>query len=190
MLVHISEGNRKLGRIPNISLPPIITCESNPPCAFKCYARKAYDGYGRNAVKPAWDANLAAFRGNWLNYFMEIVGYMQRRPKKTWFRWHVGGDIPNEEYLNGMCLVGSLLPNVRFLAYTRRPWAYQAKDLPSNLAIIRSYWLGEEIEDDPGFKVYPKGYPIDPAVRCPGNCSTCHACWFLKKGEHKAIHLH
>jgi len=51
-MVKISNGNTKLGRIPNISLPPIKACGKDVPCKSDCYALKAYRQYP--ATRKAW----------------------------------------------------------------------------------------------------------------------------------------
>ena len=56
--IHISDKNSKLGRIPNISLTPGITCspEACKTCLKGgCYALKAYRQYKR--TRTAWDEN-------------------------------------------------------------------------------------------------------------------------------------
>lgn len=187
MKVHISEKNMKLGRIPNVSLPPIETCIENPPCAKLCYARKAYDGYGRHNVKPAWDENLQVYRENRGFYFGSIGRYIEEH-KSKFFRWHVGGDIPDMEYLKWMRLVAADCPNTQFLTYSRREWAWGRG--PDNFVVLRSYWLDEPIGEEAGFVVVPKWAVIPTGVACPGKCSTCHACWNLRRGEHIFTHLH
>jgi hypothetical protein len=54
-MVCISNGNRKMGQIPSVSLPPIVTCKNCATCAKKCYAAKlariyptVRDSYNRN----------------------------------------------------------------------------------------------------------------------------------------------
>ena len=187
MRVHISEKNSKLGRIPNISLPPIETCVHFPPCATLCYARKAYEHYARNTVKPAWDENLAYYRSDSGSYFADIMCWLEQH-KPRYFRWHVGGDIPDEHYLMGMMVTALLNPQVQFLAYSRRPWAWGR--LPENLVVLRSYWLDEQPGAEAGFKVVPKGGSIADEVACLGKCQGCYACWHLQQGEYRVIHLH
>ena len=44
MMLHISRGNNKIGGVPNISLPPQITCVdlADRPCNADCYAMRFY----------------------------------------------------------------------------------------------------------------------------------------------------
>ena len=91
--VCISKGNIKLGSIPNVNLPPIVTCESGVPCAQKngCYALKAYRQYPN--VRNAWNNNLNVYSMNPDFYFESIckqLGKMKNLPR---FRWHSSGDM-------------------------------------------------------------------------------------------------
>lgn len=187
MQIHIAKKNHKLGYIPNVSLPPIRTCVRNPPCAKDCYARRAYDGYGRATTRPAWDENLRFYRKNPYGYFTSIVEYLWEH-KAKYFRWHVGGDIPSQDYYRGMQAVATLCPDVKFLAYSRRQWAWGRE--PENLIVLRSYWLGEPLGKEAGFVVVPKDEPIPLELACIGRCSDCHVCWNLAPGEKRVIHLH
>ena len=38
--ISISPGNQKMGFIPSVSLPPVVTCAHGCTCAKKCYAAK------------------------------------------------------------------------------------------------------------------------------------------------------
>ena len=55
-MTKISEKNTKMGWIPSVSLPPIITCRPNAPCKKDCYALKAYRCYKR--TKKGGEARL------------------------------------------------------------------------------------------------------------------------------------
>ena len=55
--VSISAGNRKMGAIPSVSLPPIVTCPNCKECAKKCYAAKMCRIYP--SVKKAYDNDEA-----------------------------------------------------------------------------------------------------------------------------------
>jgi len=187
MKIHISQRNSKLGKIPNISLPPIVSCVDNPPCASLCYAKKAYDRYGKSTVKPAWDGNLAFYKASHTLYFVKIIEWIMKR-KPVYFRWHVGGDIPDQDYLVGMQYVAEVCPGTNFLAFSRRPWAWGRK--PDNLMILRSYWLNENVGQEAGFMVVHKEANVPLKDQCPGKCSECHVCWHMEEGDYKVIHLH
>lgn len=61
MKLHISNGNTKLGQVPNISFPPVKTCRKKVPCAKDgCYALKFYRMWP--AVKNAWDENYKLYK--------------------------------------------------------------------------------------------------------------------------------
>jgi hypothetical protein len=109
------------------------------------------------------------------------------------FRWHVGGDIPNQAYFEGMKLVAEAAPNTRFMAYTKR-YDLDYHNRPLNLTIIMSCWPGYKLPKNslPRFWVQDNTenrVPAD-AFKCPGGCETCRKCWFLKVGDNVVIQKH
>ena len=46
----ISKGNRKIGRVMNVSLPPIVTCENCSGCKNFCYDVKACLQYPETVI--------------------------------------------------------------------------------------------------------------------------------------------
>lgn len=201
MPINVSRENAKLGRIPNISFPPVISCQPGVPCADLCYARRAYEKYANNSAKPAWDENFAIFQKNPALFFYELWTVLAKKRSLPYFRYNVGGDIPpsvfdSSAYASGMELLAEKLPNTQFLVYTRNPWIldYYSNHLkPSNLSVVQSVWIGEKPQFPklPYFKVIPKKAPVpDGEILCSGSCSICHACWNFKPGEGRVIYLH
>jgi len=186
MKVFISKGNSKLGTIPNVSLPPVITCEINPPCAEKCYAKKFYSGFAAHKVAPLWDANYAAYLYSPDEYFESIISQLSIMKNHRLFRWHVSGDIVDSRYLEGMIEVSNAIASMDFLAFTRRSWAFGRQS--KNLNIVRSLWLTDPVADPyyPWLKVIPKGV----TATCTGSCSSCGDCWHLEGGEGRTVNLH
>ena len=115
MTVKISKGNKKIGKVWNISLTPVLSCPSGVPCAKDCYAMKAYKQYPN--VRKAWDHNLREFMTDSEAYFDSIIDQLASY-KGTTFRWHVAGDIPSQVYYNGMVRVAREYPKIQFLAFT------------------------------------------------------------------------
>ena len=95
MQVKISVGNTKMGKVPSVSLPPIKACGNCGLCKNKCYAKKAYRLYP--LVKRAYDSNYELATSNHYQYFEDIKKYLKNK-KPKYFRWHVAGDILNQEY--------------------------------------------------------------------------------------------
>ena len=91
MDVKISAGNMKLGKIPNVNLPPIITCAYRVPCMKKCYAMKAYRAYPN--ARDAWNNNLNIYHMNKEEYFASIIKQLKKIKHFDKFRWHSAGDI-------------------------------------------------------------------------------------------------
>lgn len=191
--VKISEGNSKVGRIPNLSLIPIKACGAcfgncKPPCAKQCYALKAWKQYPD--TRAAWTLNYTLARKDLNAFFEGIRVELAKRRKLPFFRWHVAGDILSPEYLEGMVYLAELFPETKFLAFTKQYRIvneYQ-NDLPPNLTIVFSAWPGLTIENP---KRLPVAYMIpengeEPRVtkrtiRCPGNCESCGMCWDLPR---------
>lgn len=190
--LHISKGNTKLGAIPSISFPPIVTCRANVPCKKKCYACKSYRQYP--AVRTAYNDNLELYADDIVEFYGEATRAISKL-KSPLFRWLVSGDAPTSELFGVMHWTAWDNPAKRFLAYTKRhDWlkAYLnvVGDTPDNLVIRQSLWgVGERSLIDVHSNIRyaltvlkgERGQDIslsgDIVVRCHGNCRTCNACW-------------
>lgn len=196
--VTISEGNSKIGRIPNVSLPPVVSCPRGVPCAKQCYAMKAWRQYAN--CRKAWDGNLEFYKKDPCGYFAEIDAYLDKHPKLKRFRWHVAGDIVDGQYLQGMMNIATLHPKTRFLAFTKRyELLIGVLKVPENLTLVASAWPGHPMQD----KVLEKfgvawlwdaqnmdGRIVVGSQKCPGSCKTCAYCWTLKAGDNVIFEKH
>ena len=208
--VTISQGNRKLGGIPSVSLLPDLTCGKfcGGPllCKRDCYAKRM-EQY--TSVEPSWRKNaVVALKDS--NLVMYAVSLFLTKHKSPFFRWHVGGDIPSKGYLLGMIRLAMAFPMTQFRCFTK---AYEL--LPKvhpkipNLSIGISHWPGMPVPKglrgythswvapNPGSSACRAGrlqaldYHIPPrALSCPGNCETCHICWTSPAGTHVKFDQH
>jgi len=182
-LVTISEGNSKMGVIPSISLPAIVTCNSKAPCTKGgCYALNGAFQYP--SVQGAYAKNLNTFKSSPKDYFNAIDAWLHIR-KPSIFRFHVSGDIPNKRYLTEMMKIAAYNPEIKFLAFTKKYALLKGISVPKNLSIVASAWTG--------FDMPAHDYPIawlkdgvenripKDAIECHGNCETCGMCWSLKE---------
>ena len=69
--ISISNGNSKMGHIPSVSLPPIVTCKNCSSCAKKCYAAKLCRMY--KTVREAYARNLEILKENRNAYFNQVT---------------------------------------------------------------------------------------------------------------------
>jgi len=195
--IKVSPGNGKVGKIPNVSLPPVKACPSGVPCAKagECYALKAWQQYP--GTRTAWSSNLDMYREDPTAYFAEIAAWLQAgRTLPRFFRWHVAGDILDPTYLDGMVAIAEMFPGVNFLAFTKRHDLVASATLPDNLVLILSMWPGFGEQADDGFRRAwvqdgtEDRAPVD-ALECPGTCETCGMCWNLPKvGLDVVFHKH
>lgn len=196
-IVSISKGNSKMGYIPSVSLPPVVTCAAGCACAKKCYAAKLCRL--RPTVKAAYDRNLAILKNDMDNYFLQVKAAAM---VSKYFRFHVSGDIPDMNYLDRMVKLAEELPGTKFLAFTKQYRLVnnflQYAKLPENLVILFSEWPGMKMENPYNLGVahviFRGQEPADDWKICGGYCADCVArgvgCWELKHGEHIAFHEH
>ncbi len=176
--INISEGNSKIGKIPNLNLPPVATCGKDLPCYKECYARKSFAQYPN--VRTAWEGNLLYFNEHPYKFFSDWDGYL-RYKKPDLFRIHSAGDMPDEWYLEALKRLTWDHPHTTFLMFTKR-YDYDFTDIPENFKIYLSTWPGLALPAN------PEGLPLawieaddrkpEEYFRCPGNCGDCHhTCW-------------
>ena len=197
--VKISRGNSKLGQIPSVSLPSVVTCRECA-CQSKCYARKLERL--RPAVRNAYQHNLDVLNNDPNTFWREVEASIMM---SRFFRFHVSGDIPNADYLANMVAIASRNPHCEILCFTKRfemVNEFLEKDgiIPENLHLIFSGWIGLEMNNPyqlPEAHVrYRNGFTTarKDAVHCNGNCSECAltdgGCWVLKKGEQVVFDEH
>lgn len=176
-MIKISDGNDKIGKCPNVSTPPGSTC--NGMCKG-CYALNIYRRYG--TVRTAWDNNLLLLKKNRKRFFREIGVYLTYA-KRRFFRWHVSGDIADQDYLENMKRLARENPDIRFLAFTKR-YELTYRNIPKNLSIVMSAWPGKPLPR----KNLPIAFMQDGtetrvknAMECVGSCEDCGLCWYLKE---------
>lgn len=194
----ISAGNQKLGAIPSVSLPPCTSCNPAAPCFKKCYASRL--ARLRPTVREAYQNNSELLSEDPAAYWLQLkAAAMVTR----FFRYHVAGDIPNDEYFYNMVALAWELPNTQFLAFTKQWHIVNAfldngGRFPQNLKIIFSNWGAWKCPNPynlPVAEVIFKGEtPADSWKICGGNCTDCACrgvgCWELKDGETIAFYEH
>ena len=196
--ISISKGNQKMGAIPSVSLPPIVTRKNCGTCAKKCYAAKLCRIYP--SVRKAYENNLSILKEDRNAYFAQIKASAMMT---KYFRFHVSGDIIDTDYLNRMCKLARELKGTQFLAFTKNyedvNEYFKNHRKPNNLKLIFSLpFDGCNIYNPhnlPTAAVILKGnQPKDDYKVCGGNCSECACkgvgCWELKKGETIAFYEH
>lgn len=182
--VVISPDNHKLGKIPNVGLPPIITCPPRVPCAKEglCYSLKAWRQYPQ--VKFSRLHNWNVWNAEPIRYFNDIKEYVERH-NTQYFRFHTDGDIPNEDYFIQMIDLAIKCPNTDFLAYTKR-YELPLRECPKNLVVVPSAWPGWDIPLDFKSIAWMEDGREDrhcnrPVFNCKKKCDACYACWNLNK---------
>jgi len=184
--VTISLGNSKIGRTPNISLPPILSCPKRLPCYRDCYANGFYRRY--KSVRQAWHNNWRAWLTDPKGFEFAVYCFL-REQRPAYFRWHVGGDIPSMAYANMMFRLARQFPLTSFLAYTKRKWRLR-RGRPENLTIIRSVWDAysdhaglDNREDRWAYSCSEEQALVIGATACPASvdkdrtCENCRLCW-------------
>ena len=187
LTVTISKGNRKIGRVMNVSLPPILTCANCKECMYYCYDVKAVLQYPRN-VATARAKNLSILARDREKYFSDIEKAIGRRRLNKFFRWHVAGDIVDIDYFNRMVEIARRHIDFVFWTYTKNYDVVNAwiaanggtkNAIPGNLHIMYSEWRGMEMRNPygmPEFRVVFKDDVEKPTgFYCPGNCDICKA---------------
>ena len=203
-LVSISSGNTKMGKVASVSLLPILTCPArcNGTCGDKCYAKKL--PILRPSVMKAYARNTAIARLAPNAFFKAVKLAMS---KAEYFRFHVSGDIPNDEYLRKVVRACLDFPKCEVLMFTKRfemvnRQIESAGPLPENLHCLFSGWTnlfptegGFNPYKLPETTVYAKDEDIQPEwTPCGGNCLDCAihdgGCWAAKPGDTIAFKIH
>lgn len=187
--VNVTNGNTKLGKaISNINLPVGLTCRSDAPCYKYCYARRGNWRYDQ--VIASLQKNLDAYLNDSKKYFDSIS---RQTALNRYVRWHSSGDIVDEQYLAGMCLVARRNKETHYLCFTKKyeivnSFLAKGKRIPKNLTIVLSAW-SDWVPDNPYHLpvayVYGRTFNNDAipadAIPCAGKCYECQACWHLRK---------
>lgn len=193
--VSISRSNEKTGTA-SVSLPPGVTCVPDIPCFTPdgCYAWKMYFGthYKYRNVGQAWDRNWRIYQDDPDFYFQEIRHFLTRLTRKErekrYFRWHVGGDCPDEDYVLRLLDLCAETPHISHTIFTKRYAWFTAHHrlVPENLSVYVSGWPGIDLPEDTR-RLFRQFWLIDPdhpdpripdeALECPGSCPECRMCW-------------
>jgi hypothetical protein len=119
-------------------------------------------------------------------YFEMLRAYLSIKSPR-FFRFHVGGDIPNQSYFNDMKKTARMFPDIKFLAFTKN-YSLYFKSIPSNLSIVFSIWPDYPMTNKVKRSKLPKAFMQDgtesriseKAIECPGSCYNCMQCFNLK----------
>lgn len=198
-VVSISHGNSKMGDISSVSLPSRVTCP-HCGCWFECYANKLERI--RPSVAKAYKNNLEVLQKDPDTYWREVEAAIMT---SRFFRFHVSGDIPDENYLQNMVKIATEQRHCEILCFTKRyemvnDFLRSGGKIPENLHIVFSGWVGLEMANPfllPEAHVrYKDGSTTAraDALECGGNCTDCartdSGCWTLKSGEQVVFDKH
>lgn len=193
--VSFSRGNDKMGAIPSVSLPPIITCSPSACkfCGKKCYAKKICRL--RESVRNAYQRNLDLVKSDPYSYWSQINGFIAGQ---RFFRFNVSGDLLDYDYLINVVECAKNNKHCEILCFTKKfelcnRYLDEHKKFPKNLHILFSGWVGLPMDNPyrlPEAHVMLRNGETsasDGAVFCSGNCYECgtsnRGCWAMKKGQ-------
>ena len=198
--VSISTSNKKLGPIPSVSLPPVVTCAPDLPCREDCYAvRMMAAGFRGGGVPKAWTRNLRILENHRGDFFDQVQRWLKRN-LPAYFRFHIGGDLVDLDYFERLLHVVAVTAPTQHLLFTKRFDLLQAYagPIPPRLNIVLSGWPGLDIPEELRQR-FPVAWMQDgteeriPAdyVKCPGACWSCQLCWALTDaGRDILFHKH
>lgn len=188
----ISSGNRKIGKVMNVSLMPVMTCGNCKECKFLCYDIKACAQYPGTVI-DARMRNTVLLQRDRDEFFARIDAAMSRRRKNKFFRWHVAGDIVDGDYFSRMVENARNHPDFTIWTYTKmyhivNEWIDKNGALPPNFHVMFSEWRGMPMDNPhgmPEFRVVFKDDAVKPVGHyCPGNCDICKMFyWGCVAGE-------
>jgi hypothetical protein len=185
----ISKGNVKIGKVMNVSLPPILSCANCSGCSRLCYDIKACAQYP-NTVISARMRNYSILKRDRARYFALIEQAISRRRKNKYFRWHVAGDIVDIDYFDNMVRIAREHDDFTFWTYTKNyrvvnAWCAEhgRENIPRNFSIMFSEWRGMPMDNPYHF---PEFSVLFDGEKCPrgawscnldgkGNCENCLA---------------
>lgn len=189
--VSINRGSKgsKIENIVSTSFPPGITCTSAPCYAEGCYAYNIYKR--RKNVRDAWDRNFRIYRKDPDSYWKQLEEKIVIL-KTTLFRYMVGGDIPNQEYLDSAYALAKKLPETKFLIFTKR-YSLEVSTPPKNLTVVISTWPGYPapskyigklpfawVDNGSENRILPTFMKCAHfSVLIKLNCFQCRTCWNL-----------
>ena len=182
--ISISHNNKKMGMIPSVSLPAIITCNKNAPCAHPgspCYAQGMEKNLLHNSIIKSYYKNLLLYQYDPDAYFLQI---QSAAVTSAYFRYHVSGDIPCLDYLKRMVATAEKIKNCKFLAFTKQ---YQIVNkfiadggiVPDNLIIIFSSWYKWKCKNpynNAVCEVVDNIEQVKSGYICTGSCANCILC--------------
>lgn len=182
--VCISKGNSKIGKVMNISLPPILCCGNCKECKKLCYDIKSNLQYSN--VRKARARNMVILKHDRERYFAEIEEALNRRRTNKFFRWHVAGDIQDLDYFARMVDIAKRHKDFIFWTYTKRYdivnkycAEHGKSSIPHNLSIMFSEWRGMTMLNPYNFPEFCVVFKDDAerpnGFYCPGNCDLCKA---------------
>lgn len=192
----LTNGNRKIGKVLNVSLMPIMTCGNCKECKHLCYDVKACLQY--RTVLDARIRNTVLAMNHRDEFFARIDEKCRRRRKNKFFRWHVSGDILDLDYFERMVKIAKNHPTFIFWTYTKMYnivneycRRYGKDSIPSNFTIMFSEWDGMKLDNPFNFPIFTVRLKdgnvnhtfewFDGLHKCPGNCDIC------KKGSRGCV---
>lgn len=160
--VHLTLGNRKIGKVINFSTLPgnatsyatakgnkitnvIGTCGQNCGCCFnECYAKRSLVQH-HNAVAKAWGENTLLIRYRLQETMEQIQAFIDKHPSRKLFRWNVSGELENVYQLEAMNELAIANPQLKFGIYTKnfqvvRSFVERGNKLADNFALNLSQW--------------------------------------------------
>lgn len=196
MHVKLSYGNRKTtALVPSVSTIPVADCGNCKLCSRGCYDVKHVCCYKETQRMRA--NNSAILKYDRERYFAEIrmqVHFLR------FFRWHVGGDIKDMDYLERVVDIARKEPDCEFLLFTKMytivaRFLDKFSSFPKNLHVLLSGWRGDEIYNPYNLPIstpeWQDGSISNAATKawyvCGGDCSACAecrgGCWNAKSGD-------
>lgn len=191
--ITITAVTQKMGAVPSVSLEPRLTCSAALPCWPHCYARRFL--MFRPTMRKAWSDNTRAMIEERDRFFLAVRGSLAA-DNPPFFRWHVGGDIPDQDYFDRLFKVACEFPDTRFLVFTKKLNLRLRRR--ENLNVFASFWPGwgdlaavrrqglpvAWVQDGTENRM-PRG-----VKRCAGSCSSCHFCWVTEPVRDVCFHKH
>lgn len=178
--LRVSNGDKKIGRVKNVSTAPILTCGNCQNCKPYCYDIKAC--LFRPTVMNARAVNTALYYTDPDGFFEQCKKKMSKRCKHKYWRWQQGGEIVDDYYFEKMNETLLERPDWFSWFYTKmyeivNSYIARGGLIPSNLQPMFSADKNAVVPNPYGIPIFytvipgdtpPKGY-----YKCPGNCDIC-----------------